>query len=109
MRKYIDLIVKQQTPMLLEMANLNKTVHGIDGVVLWIGRENKQHGLRVKVSNKRDRFDVNDNFVIQLPSLYYDHKQVANWISSKMLTKIFDWVNYHLKVASCIIEHTSFI
>lgn len=94
-QKYIEIVADQQTSMLTEMANLNKSIHGIDGIVLWIGRENKQHGLRIKVSNKRDRFDVNNNFVIQLPSLYFDHKQVANWISSKILTKILDWIKIH--------------
>ena len=77
---------------LLEMANIHSQTHGIDGVVLWVGRAAKQHGLRIKVSNARNRYDWENSFVIQMPSLDYDHSQVAKWIDAKTMKKILEWI-----------------
>lgn len=77
---------------LFEMANIHSRYHGIEDIVIWVGLANKQHGLRVKVSNVRNKFDPTNCFNVQMPSLHYDHNQVANWIDSKKLTKIFDWI-----------------
>lgn len=77
--------------VLFEMANVHSNIHHIDNVVIWVGLANKQHGLRVKVSNIKDRFSVEDHFVVMMPSLQYDHNQVANWIKPHM-NQIFDWI-----------------
>ena len=77
---------------LSEMANLHSNVHKIPDVVIWVGKENKQHGLRVKVSNVKNRFDPSNCFVIQMPSLDYNPKKVASWIDKTTLEKIFDWI-----------------
>ncbi len=77
---------------LFEMANIHDNIHGIHDIVIWVGLANKQHGLRVKVSNKKNKFDINDHFVIRLPSLDYDPTQVARWITKEQLVKIFEWI-----------------
>ena len=98
LRKYIDMcreeeIINEQTDaMLHEMANVHANTHGIDDVVIWVGVANKRHGLRVKVSNVKNKFDKNNNFVIQMPSLDYDPKQVAAWINNSIMNKILAWI-----------------
>lgn len=74
-----------------EMANLTDRWHGISGVVIWVGKANKRHGLRVKVSNIKGKYSETDNFVIQMPTLDYDNSQVSKWIVPK-LEEIKDWI-----------------
>lgn len=83
---------------LFEMANIHKNVHGIDDIVIWIGKENKQHGLRVKVSNKKNKFDERNNFNIKMPSLDYNPRHVANWITSRHIKAIFSWIKLNQKL-----------
>lgn len=93
LRKYIDMVIKEeQDDVLHEMANLGPADHGINDVVIWVGKANKQHGLRVKISNSRNHWNNDDNFVIQLPSLDYDPKQVARWITADIMKKIQEWI-----------------
>ena len=80
---------------LYEMANVTSRYHGIDGVVIWVGMANKQHGLRVKVSNVQNKWSPVDNFVIQMPSLDYDHTQVAKWIDMK---SVLFWITLNQKI-----------
>jgi hypothetical protein len=78
---------------LYEMANLHFEDHGIQNVVIWVGSAaTLQHGLRVKVSNIPGRFDKFNNFTIQMPSLDYDPKQVAKWITGDIMNKILFWI-----------------
>ena len=98
LRKYISMVSEEEeNGQLHEMANIHSSVHGIDDVVIWVGLANKQHGLRIKVSNVKNKFDPSNNFVIQMPSLDYDPTQVAAWISSKIMNKIFSWVKINQK------------
>lgn len=83
---------------LFEMANIHDNIHGINDVVIWVGMANKQRGLRIKVSNTKNKFNINDHFVIQIPSLDYDPKQVASWITSKHIKKIFEWIKINQKL-----------
>jgi hypothetical protein len=93
LRKYIDMVLmEEQDDVLHEMANLGSHNHGIDDVVIWVGKANKQHGLRIKVSNLKNRWSNDNNFVIQLPSLDYDPSQVARWITSDIMKKIQQWI-----------------
>jgi hypothetical protein len=93
LRKYIDMVIKEeQDDVLHEMANLGSHNHGIQDVVIWVGKANKQHGLRIKVSNLKNKWSNDDNFVIQLPSLDYDPNQVARWITPDIMKKIQQWI-----------------
>ena len=93
LRKYIDMVIKEeQDDVLHEMANLGSHNHGIQDVVIWVGKANKQHGLRIKVSNLKNKWSNDDNFVIQLPSLDYDPTQVARWITPDIMKKIQQWI-----------------
>ena len=78
--------------LLFEMASIHDQTHGIRDVVIWVGMANKKHGLRVKVSNTRNKFDMNDHFVIQMPSLDYNPTAVAKWISKTKMNEIFQWI-----------------
>jgi hypothetical protein len=93
LRKYIDMVLKEeQDDVLHEMANLGPMDHGIQDVVIWVGKSNKQHGLRVKISNSKNRWNNDDNFVIQMPSLDYDPRAVARWITPSIMKKIQQWI-----------------
>lgn len=93
LRQYINMVsMEESDDQLFEMANISGRDHGIAGVVIWVGRTNKQHGLRVKVSNIRNRFDVTDNFVIMMPSLDYDPAAVAKWIDYSTMQRIIKWI-----------------
>ena len=98
LRKYIDMVNEEsQKDLINEMANLGKEDHGIDHVVIQVGKANKQHGLRVKVSNLKDRWS-DDNFVIKMPSLDYDSSSVARWIDKKVMNKIIEWIKLNSEV-----------
>ena len=93
LQKYIDMVLKEeQDDVLHEMSNLGPADHGINDVVIWVGKANKQHGLRVKISNSKNRWNNDDNFVIQMPSLDYDPSQVARWITTDIMKKIQEWI-----------------
>lgn len=99
LRKYVELVLKEeQDDVLHEMANLGSHNHGIQDVVIWVGKANKQHGLRIKVSNLKNRWSSEDNFVIQLPSLDYDSSSVARWITSDKMKQIMDWITLNQQV-----------
>jgi hypothetical protein len=53
---------EERDDILFEMANLRYKYHHINDIVIWIGAANKQHGLRIKVSNKKNKWDRDDNF-----------------------------------------------
>jgi hypothetical protein len=93
LRNYINMIIEEEhNDVLHEMANLGSHNHGIQDVVIWVGKANKQHGLRIKVSNLKNKWSNDDNFVIQLPSLDYDPEQVAKWIHGDVIKKILQWI-----------------
>lgn len=93
LRTYIDMVNEEElNDQLYEMARVSSKQHGIPDVVIWVGETNKRHGLRVKVSNMKNRFDPYNNFVIQMPSLDYDPTQVAKWITPDVMNKILNWI-----------------
>ena len=99
LRKYVDMVLEEERDDVLhEMANLGRDDHGIDNVVIWIGKANKQHGLRIKISNLKNRWSNDDNFVIQLPSLDYDPSKVAKWISTEVMKKIMAWIKLNQQI-----------
>ena len=99
LRKYIDMILQEERDDVLhEMANLGSHNHGIQDVVIWVGKANKQHGLRIKISNLKNRWSNDNNFVIQLPSLDYDPNQVARWITSDIMKQIMEWIRLNQQV-----------
>lgn len=99
LRKYIDMVNEEYNDdQLFEMANVTAKRHGIENVVIWVGAAPKQHGLRVKVSNIPNKMDMNNNFVIMMPSLDYDPSQVADWISPKIMKKILQWIVFNQKL-----------
>jgi hypothetical protein len=89
---------EEQNDVLHEMANLGSHNHGIPDIVIWVGKANKQHGLRIKVSNQKNRWDNDDNFVIQLPSLDYDPTRIARWIQGSTMKKILQWIKLNQSV-----------
>ena len=99
LRKYIDMVDNEwNSDQLYEMANVTAKRHGIENIVIWVGMAPKQHGLRVKVSNIPNKMDMNDSFVIMMPSLDYDQTKVANWITPKIIKKILEWIVLNQKL-----------
>ena len=81
-----------------EMANVHSQYHGIPQVVIWVGKANRRHGLRIKVSNRKDHWNYNDNFTIMMPSLDYDPRRVADWITPKTMEQISSWIKLNQKL-----------
>ena len=99
LKKYIDMVISEgENDQLYEMANISSRQHGIDSVMIWVGTANKQHGLRIKVSNIKNRFRWDDCFVIQMPSLDYDPSQVAKWIDTRTMQQILNWIKLNQKL-----------
>jgi hypothetical protein len=99
LRNYIEMVEEEwENDLLFEMANLGSHNHGISNVVIWVGKANKRHGLRIKISNIKDRWSNDDNFVIQIPSLDYDHSRVARWITPNIMKQIFLWIKLNQKL-----------
>ena len=82
-------IIEFENDELFEMANIHSKRHGIKDVVIWVGMANKRHGLRVKVSNVKNKFDMYNCFVIQMPSLDHNTTEVAKWID---INSILEWI-----------------
>jgi hypothetical protein len=93
LKKYLEMVSQEdQDNDLSEMSNLDSDDHGIENVVIWIGRSNKRHGLRVKVSNIPNSWSDTDNFTIMIPQLNYDPQAVARWIKRPTLERILLWI-----------------
>lgn len=98
-RKYIDIVENEWLAgQLFEMANVTSRYHGIENVVIWVGRSPKQHGLRIKVSKIPNKMDVENSFVIMMPSLDYDPGAVPKWMSSHTVRQILDWIKLNQKL-----------
>ena len=95
-KQYRDMVTEEElNDQLYEMANIHPRTHGVKDTVIWVGAANKRHGLRVKVSNVKNKFDRNNNFIIQMPSLDYDPTQVAKWID---IEAIKTWIKLNQKL-----------
>ena len=91
LRRFLDMVrTEEAQDTLHEMANLGTHNRGIQDVVLWVGKTNKQHGLRIKVSNSKNRWNNADNFVIRISSLDYDPASVAKWITPAIMSQILN-------------------
>jgi hypothetical protein len=101
LRKYLDMVRLEESQELIhEMANVGPKRHGIENVYIFVGKTNKQHGLRVKVSKAPGKYNDNDNFVIQMPSLDYDPVQVPKWIKHSTMNKILEWIKLNQELLS---------
>ena len=99
LRKYIDMVrLEESQDLIHEMANVGPKRHGIENVYIFVGKTNKQHGLRVKVSRVPGKYDDTDTFVIQMPDLYYDPSQVPRWIKQSTMNKILQWIKINQKL-----------
>jgi len=98
LRNYIDMVrVEESKDLIYEMANLGTDDHGIQNIVIWVGKANKQHGLRIKISNLKNRWS-DDNIVIQMPSLDHDPSQVARWITPDIMKQIMSWIKLNQQI-----------
>jgi len=50
-----------------EMCRFSPSETGLNDIYIWIGKQKTNHYHRVKISNKNNKFDVNDCFVITIP------------------------------------------
>lgn len=74
-----------------EMANLFPKSTGLD-TIIWFGEVGGQHGPRIKVSNIKGKFALEDNFVI---SVSKDPKVLtpkSMKLKAEELQNVFDWV-----------------
>jgi hypothetical protein len=78
--------------VMLEMANLYPQRTGVD-YVMWFGEVGGQHGPRIKVSNLKGRFAIDDNFTLsvsQTPEIMTPPGSVH--IKQHELNKIIQWI-----------------
>ena len=78
--------------IMLEMANLYPQRTGVD-YVMWFGEVGGQHGPRIKVSNLKGRFAINDNFTLSvgpIPEVMTPPSSVH--IKQRELDKIIQWI-----------------
>jgi hypothetical protein len=101
LRKFMDLVkLEESADLIHEMANVGPKRHGIENVYIFVGKTNKQHGLRVKVSKTPGKYDDNENFVIQMPSLDFDPSQVPRWIKKDVMNNILNWIKLNQELLS---------
>lgn len=87
--------LNSSTSLMAEMANLYPHNTGVK-YVMWFGEVGGQHGPRIKVSNKRGKFALDDNFVLtvnRVPSIAEGHSK----LKTKDLLQIINWIklNYN--------------
>ena len=74
-----------------EMANLFPNETGLERVI-WFGEVEGQHGPRIKVSNIKGKFALNDNFVISVDKNPRVLTPKSMKIKQSELDDLFDWV-----------------
>lgn len=82
---------------LMEMANLDSEVTGIDNIVIWVGPNPGQHWKRIKVINAPGKFDGEDCFVLTIPDFEVRGKVNTKLITGKVLDKIKTWVTQNIE------------
>ena len=80
---------------LLEMANIGEKVTGIPEVVIWVGPNPPQHGMRIKVSNIPGK-SMGDTITITIPDLLVVGKVNKSFITPEILEKINQWITINL-------------
>lgn len=88
-----EFLIEQEilaAPM-MEMANLYPTETGLERVI-WFGEVGGQHGPRIKVSNVKGKFAINDNFVISVSKNPVVLTKSSMKIKQSELDDLFDWV-----------------
>ena len=99
LRKYLDMVNEEfNSGILYEMVSLDSDDHGIQNVIIWVGKTNKRHGPRVKVSNIPNTWSDDENFTITIPMLDYDPDQVARWIKKDTMHRILEWIKLNQKL-----------
>lgn len=74
-----------------EMANLFPPSTGLS-TIIWFGEVGGQHGPRIKVSNVKGKFALNDNFVISVGKEPRVLTPKAVKLKSADLNNVLDWV-----------------
>ena len=74
-----------------EMANLFPNETGLERVI-WFGEVGGQHGPRIKVSNIKGKFALDDNYVISVAKNPRVLTPKSMKINQSELDDLFDWV-----------------
>lgn len=93
MTTFSEYLLEQEilnSPM-CEMANLYPRQTGVE-YAMWFGEIGGQHVPRIKVSNSKNKFLTNDNFVIGLSKEPWVITPKSCKISKSELDDIFDWI-----------------
>lgn len=80
---------------LYDIADVDSRYHGIENVVINIGiaaGEPIDDRLRIKISNVKNKFDLDDQFDIYMHTYEYETQQVAQWITENTMKRIIDWL-----------------
>lgn len=94
-----EFMVEQEilaAPM-MEMANLSSKDTGL-AYVIWFGEVGGHHGPRIKVSNVKGKFAVNDNFVISVDPEPRILTPRSRKISQSDVDDICDWIKLNYDV-----------
>lgn len=94
MQTYQEFLIESN---LHEMANLDASDHGINDVIIWVGIAPEYHGLRIKVSNLKNKWSSKDNFTISIPDFQIRNGIPAKWLTDK-IDDIIDWIKLNIDV-----------
>lgn len=81
---------------LLEMANLDSDITGIDKIVIWVGPNPPQHSRRIKISNIPNKISDTDLFTLTIPDFELIGEINPKLITSEVLEQIKNWVLLNL-------------
>lgn len=78
---------------------------GLDGVYMWIAPNPTNHGKRIKISNKKHKFDKSDCFSISIPKLVIIAGE-NKLFNDKELENIYEFININLDVINELYKET---
>lgn len=91
LRKYVDMVLQEEkNDNIHDIAVLGKQCHGIDNIIIYIGKSN--NSLIVRFSSLKNNIFKKKKFVLRIPHLDYDILDVKKYISNHSMDKIIRWI-----------------
>jgi hypothetical protein len=95
------IINNKKFDFLFESPVLNKEITNINNVFMWIGKPSEKHGFRLKISNNKNKFDIDDCFSISFDFL------ISGKINKKVISnsKLDEIKNFMLKNKEILVKY----
>jgi hypothetical protein len=102
-KKYNHNNLTTNNDSLLEMANLNTNITGIQNIIIWVGANPPSQGKRIKVSNIANNWSQSDCFTITIPDLKIMGNVNKSLITSKIMKQIYKFIDLNIDII-CLYE-----